>query len=233
MKQATADRKEENANFQQSSVELNAAVQLIGKAKNRLNKFYNPSLYKPPPERELTEEERIAQNMGEVLPTEAPKYIAGTKIEQLQMHKDPGAAPETWEGGYKKKTQSSSSVIALMDLLTKDLEVQLQTAQQDEATAQSDYEKLMSEGTAAKKADTNAKGAAESALAQAGVDKESATADRKGKNDELAKENETISGLHGDCDWLIANYDFRKAARTNEVEALKNAKAVLSGANYS
>jgi uncharacterized coiled-coil DUF342 family protein len=233
MKQATADRKEENANFQQSSVELNAAVQLIGKAKNRLNKFYNPALYKPPPERELTEEERIAQNMGEVLPTEAPKYIAGTKIEQLQMRKDPGAAPETWEGGYKKKTQQSSGVIALMDLLTKDLEVQLQTAQQDEATAQSDYENLISESTAAKNADSKAKGAAESALAQAGVDKEAAIADRKGKNGELATENETISGLHGDCDWLIANYDFRKAARTNEVEALKNAKAVLSGANYS
>ena len=33
------------------------------------------TLYVPPPTRELTEEERIAQNMGEVLPTEAPQFI--------------------------------------------------------------------------------------------------------------------------------------------------------------
>jgi len=111
MADATVIREEENKNFKQSSIELNAAKQLIEKAKNRLNKFYNPGLYKPPPARELSEEERIAQNMGEVLPTEAPKYIAGTKIEQLQTA--PAPAPETWEGGYKKK--NSSGVTGLMD----------------------------------------------------------------------------------------------------------------------
>merc|ERR1719217_179524 len=31
--------------------------------KDRMNKFYNPKLYKPPPKRELTEEERITLNM--------------------------------------------------------------------------------------------------------------------------------------------------------------------------
>ena len=39
-----------------------------------------------------------------------------------------------------------------------------------------------------------------------------------------------ISELHADCDWLISNYDSRKESRTNEIEALKKAKAVLSGA---
>ena len=33
--------------------------------------------------------------------------------------------------------------------------------------------------------------------------------------------------------WLVENYDARKGARAGEVESLKNAKAVLAGADYS
>merc|ERR1719359_1747625 len=55
--EATETRKEEHALFVQTSAENNAALQLLDVAKNRMNKFYNPKLYKPPPKRELTEEE--------------------------------------------------------------------------------------------------------------------------------------------------------------------------------
>jgi predicted nucleic acid-binding Zn-ribbon protein len=231
MADATAQRKDENAAFQQSQTELTAATQLINKAKNRLYKFYNPKLYKAPAPRELTEDERIAQNMGEVLPTEAPQYIAGTKITVLQ--EKPAPAPATWEGGYKKKGQASSGIIALMDMLIKDCEMQLQSGAEDEATAQSDYEKLMSGAKGAVAQDTSSKQQAEASHAQANSDHQAADNARNGKNSELAAKNEEIAQLHGACDFLIANFDFRKTARTNEIEALKNAKAVLSGANYS
>ena len=35
------------------------------------------------------------------------------------------------------------------------------------------------------------------------------------------------------CGWLLSNFEARKAARAGEVESLKNAKAVLAGADYS
>jgi len=44
---------------------------------------------------------------------------------------------------------------------------------------------------------------------------------------------EYISELHADCDWLLEKYDIRKEARAGEIEALKKAVAVLSGADYS
>merc|ERR1719326_2827650 len=50
---------------------------------------------------------------------------------------------------------------------------------------------------------------------------------------ELMATKQYISELHADCDWLIENYLKRKDARTAEVDALKKAKAVLSGADYS
>merc|ERR1719395_520411 len=82
---ATEDRKEEHAEFEAELAANKAAVDLIGFAKNRMQKFYNPKLYKPPPKRELTEEERITLNMGGTLaPTAAPAGIAGTGIGLAQ-----------------------------------------------------------------------------------------------------------------------------------------------------
>merc|ERR1719265_1969683 len=75
---ATATRKEEHATYVDELAANNAAVQILEFAKNRMNKFYNPKLYKPPPKRELSEEERITLNMGGTLaPTNPPGGIAG------------------------------------------------------------------------------------------------------------------------------------------------------------
>merc|ERR1719473_1270635 len=71
--EATEQRKEDHEDFVENMAADNAAKDIIGIAKNRLNKFYNPKLYKAPPKRELSEEERITLNMGGTLaPTEAP-----------------------------------------------------------------------------------------------------------------------------------------------------------------
>merc|ERR1719191_2330067 len=53
---ATNQRKEENSEFTTQLAANNAAIQLVEMAKNRMNKFYNPKMYKAPPKRELSEE---------------------------------------------------------------------------------------------------------------------------------------------------------------------------------
>merc|ERR1712060_644951 len=65
--EATDDRKEEHAENTETVSSDNAAKELIGMAKNRMNKFYNPKMYKAPPKRELSEEERIAVANGGTL----------------------------------------------------------------------------------------------------------------------------------------------------------------------
>merc|ERR1719454_1349470 len=57
--EATEQRKEENEDYTQLMASDTAAKELLEFAKNRLNKFYNPKLYKAPPKRVLTEEERV------------------------------------------------------------------------------------------------------------------------------------------------------------------------------
>jgi len=236
--EATEQRKEENAEFKDLMAGNTAAVELIGVAKNRLNKFYNPKLYKAPPKRELTEEERIAVNMGETLaPTPAPGGIAGTGITvfaEVNVHgkADPGPAPEA-VGDFSKKTEESNGVIAMMDMLIKDLEKEMQIAETAEKDAQADYEKAM-EDAATKRAD-DSKTLQDKEAAKA--ETEAALQEHKDSHASHSKElmgvEKYIASLHADCDWLIQYYDMRKEARTSEIEALGKAKDVLNGADYS
>eukprot|EP00429_Kryptoperidinium_foliaceum_P018630 CAMPEP_0176036834 /NCGR_PEP_ID=MMETSP0120_2-20121206/18244_1 /TAXON_ID=160619 /ORGANISM="Kryptoperidinium foliaceum, Strain CCMP 1326" /LENGTH=524 /DNA_ID=CAMNT_0017370221 /DNA_START=59 /DNA_END=1629 /DNA_ORIENTATION=+ len=57
--EATEQRKQENAEYKDLMSSDSIAKEVLGWAKNRLNKFYNPSLYKPPPKAELSGEDRI------------------------------------------------------------------------------------------------------------------------------------------------------------------------------
>merc|ERR1719428_1178045 len=38
------------------------------------------------------------------------------------------------------------------------------------------------------------------------------------------------TGLHSECDYLLSNFDLRQSARITEMDALAEAKAILSGA---
>merc|ERR1719503_390800 len=76
--EATENRKEENEDFKALMASDSAAKELLNFAKNRLNKFYNPKLYKPPAKKELTDEDRgVLAAGGSLDPTAAPGGIAG------------------------------------------------------------------------------------------------------------------------------------------------------------
>merc|ERR1719159_2270722 len=94
--EATEQRKDEHSEYIDEAASNQAAVDLLGMAKNRLNKFYNPTLYKEP--EPVAEEEFFGQ-------------IALTRA-------DPGAPPETF--GKYKKSESSSGVINMIDVMIKE-----------------------------------------------------------------------------------------------------------------
>jgi hypothetical protein len=233
---ATETRKEENEEYKSTLAANTAAVDLLGVAKNRMNKFYNPKMYKAAPKRELSEEERIAVNMGGTAPpTPAPGGIAGTGISafvQIKMHRDEEAQPET-PGAYKKKGAESTGVIAMIDLLVADVEKDIQTMEVDEKNAQEEYEQFMGDSKEKRAADTKSLAEKEGAKAEAEANLGKVTEDHTGTSADLMGKGEQLSALHADCDFLLQSFDMRKEARAGEVDSLKKAKAVLSGADYS
>merc|ERR1719240_1490333 len=235
--EATETRKDEHALFVQTAAENNAALQLLDVAKNRLNKFYNPAVYKPPPKRELTEEERLYVASGGVLdPTPAPGGIAGTGIGnplafvQTKMRDAPPPPPETVDA-YAKR--DSSGPIALIDRLKNDLQKETQENEHDEEVAQKEYEEFMTDSALKRQADSKSITEKEAQKAELEADLMAAKDQKETSEKELLATHEYIAQLHGSCDFLIQNFELRKEARANEKDALERAKAVLSGADYS
>jgi len=231
--EATDNRKEDHEEFVTTLAANNAAVELLGMAKNRMNKFYNPKLYNAPAKRELSEEERVTVNMGGTLaPTAAPGGIAGTGVEALQTRDAPGPPPETF-GAYSKKSEESNGCLAMIDMLVADLEKENTEMEVSEKNDQEEYESLISDSAAKRASDSKSLTDKEAAKADAEANLLKLKDEHKSKMMENMQTMETLRDLHLDCDWLLQNFDVRKEARAGEVDALKKAKAVLSGADYS
>jgi len=236
---ATAQRKEEHADFQTLMANNKAAKELILFAKNRMQKFYNPKLYKPPPKRELSEEERITLNMGGTLaPTNPPGGIAGTGVGFVQIrtheHAQRDAPPPPPPGASAhKKSEASGGVLAMMDLLVADIDKEMTGAELEEKDSQDDYEKLMMD-TSDKRA-TASKSLTDKTAAKADGEEnlQSLMDSKSALGEELGAVMDYLASLHKECDWLLANFDKRKEARASEIDAMGKAKAVLNGADYS
>merc|ERR1712151_814428 len=128
---------------------------------NRLNQYYNPKLYKPPPKTELSKEDRIfVSEGGTAPPTAAPGGIAGTGITvfaDVSVHSQSNVAPPPPPeavGAYKKKSGENSGVLAMIDLLVQDLDKEMSESTAAEKDAQADYEQLMNDSAAKRKADS-------------------------------------------------------------------------------
>jgi len=217
--EATEQRKEEHQDFTENIALVDTAVALLAKAKNRLNKFYQPALYKAAPKVEMSMEDKAAGG------------VSFLQIRRFASNQAP-EAPGTWAAGDVQKSEKSGGVMALIDMLVKEMEDDLKQSEFDEKTAQKEYAELMSESQATRQEDTKTI-----------TDKQNSKATIEGKYVE-AKESKSLSlekleqihgyiqDLHTSCDFIMDNFDMRKEARTNEIESLKNAKAVLAGANF-
>jgi len=216
--EATEQRKEEHAEYIET-VQLNeAAIGLVGKAKKKLEAFYSPK--------------------AAAASAASASFIQAVSFVQVRSHMDsdalfdvapPPPPPETFSGEVKKN-EKSAGVMGMMDDIVRDLEMDVKDAEYDEKTAAKEYGELMADSQATRAADS-----------QAIVDKTASKAELEGKLMETKEARAgsaedvklaaaTISDLHGSCDFIMQNYDMRKEARANEIDSLKNAKAVLSGA---
>jgi len=206
--EATELRKKENEEATESAAMNQAAVDLLGMAKNRLNKFYNPTLYVPP--KEEPEEE---------------DFFAQLTVRRAA----PGPAPEMPSGEYKK-SESSDGVINMIDEMIKDVEDDMAEAKRDEAEAQKDYEEDMADAATKRSDDSKLVVTKEGEKAEKTTKLEETKESKRTKKGQLEVLEDKIDNLHKTCDFLLAEYAKIKEERTKEEEGLKASKAVLSGA---
>jgi len=130
-----------------------------------------------------------------------------------------------------KDHAGASPVMGLIEQIIEDAKKVESEATSSEYKAQADYESFVKDSTALVKqlgeaivAKTKASATAESDLAKAKGDHEAAVG-------ELESFAAYEADLHGQCDFVLKNFDIRQKARLQEIESIQAAKAILSGAN--
>merc|ERR1719428_2665148 len=116
--------------------------------------------------------------------------------------------------------------------MIKEIATDMKDAEYEEKTSAEDYSKLVASSKDSRAADsrliitvTTTKAGLETKL-QAAKEEKMAT------DTDLELIAAATGDLHMQCDFLLQNYELRAEARTNEIESLKTAKAILSGASF-
>jgi chromosome segregation ATPase len=128
-----------------------------------------------------------------------------------------------------KQNGGASPVISMIDGLIHDAAVLEKEAIADESAAQTDYEAFVKESNDSMEAKMRAITNLQETKATAESELEVATTDLAAVNSDLEALAKYAADLHGACDFTLKNFDVRQTARAEEVEALQQALAILSG----
>merc|ERR1711957_775394 len=169
---------------------------------------------------QLTDEDRAANAAG------------GAVLADVSAHVAPPPPPAT-AAAFSKKSEESNGVIAMIDLLIADMSKEMTEAKAEERNAQGDYEQAMKDAAEKRATDSKAIADKEKAKAELGAELEATTEEKGATTKTLMATHEYIASLHAECDWLLQYFQVRKEARMGEIDSLKTAKSVLSGADFS
>ena len=155
------------------------------------------------------------------------------KKEAFMQKQEPAGPPPP--PGFKtyKKQGGAGGVLGMLQQIIAEAKQLEADAIKAESDAQKAYESFVKDTNASveeKNRDiTNKSGE----KAQAEADKTAAEQDLDASNNEQQQNKNEEADLHKSCDFTMTNFDVRQEARDQEVEALRQAKAILSGAKFT
>jgi hypothetical protein len=196
MKMASANREQENKEFQQVTADQQATQAILQKAVAKLGEFYN----------------RKAALLQQQAPGEASSPM-----------------PEGF-GEYKKA--GGGGAMAMIQQIITDSKATEKDALVSELDAQAAYEAFIQDTNKSIKKNQEALNANAEALAEDQVEEAHDEADKKHTIGDILKLGDMNGAIHGACDFTLDNFDERQGTRDQETEALKQAKAIFSGAGF-
>jgi hypothetical protein len=201
VKKASEDRSAENKVFQQTVADQRVTQELLTKAMKKLQAVYAT------PEKENA-------------PAPAPEAFLQRRARRV-------AQPE--EKTYELNS-SGGGVLSMMAEIIKESATMESEAQAAEQDAQNSYQSFVAD--TAKSIEAGQRTIANKQEEKAGKEasRVAAKASHKGSNKELVDLKKYNSQLHSSCDYVLANFAMRQEARAAEMDALGQAKAILSGA---
>jgi len=144
---------------------------------------------------------------------------------------DPDKAPETsWSGGnYGGRNSETHGIVNILEMIKDDVAKEMNTAREDDAKSQRQFEKQRSAMQETMDAQVTLKLGTEKELS----DVEQKLADTNGvksaKSKDLDAENELGNAISTDCSWVDTHFDSRRTKRAAEIDGLNAAKGFLAG----
>jgi len=159
-------------------------------------------------------------------------YDKKAKAAALMQAKKDGPPPPPGFKEYKKNA-ASGGVMGMIQGIIDDAKALEAEAVRAEADSQKAYEDFVTETNAS--IDEKSKDIVNKSeeLAKAEEDKVQAETDKENVMLELEQLSNDAADLHKTCDFVQKNFDIRQSARDEEIEGLKKAKAILSGAKFA
>lgn len=209
LQQASLDRQKEHEAFLRTIQDQEMTMRALKKAKAKLSKVYE-------------------QN------GEASASRASANFVQMQEGDPPPGATDARGRAIKEKTyvknDMGGSIMTLLQSLIESAKELMADASASENKAQANYGELVAQTKRSAEALEDDVTEQSVALARAKKKLRRINNDIKsliGDQQELTKQKNT---LRSQCDFLLTNFDKIRQARAEEIEALKQAKFVLSGA---
>jgi len=201
MKRASETREAENADFQTTVSDHRVMSMILTKAIDRMKQVYA------------------------LLQQGAP---GAPHTQTSATNTDPGNGPAKFK--KTEKNAGGGKVVAMLEEVLADTKKTEDQSMASEADSQSAYENFMKDSNKSIKKTTQsisdmtgARAADKEALAMAKTDFSQTMT-------QLAGLDQTSADLHKSCDYTLKNFDTRQAARSAEMDALREAKSILSGA---
>lgn len=244
---AGKQRKEENEDFQENLAANNAAVDILTIAKTRLGKFYSKAAKEgdkllqlaAKPTRQvvgkalLIKSLRPTKTSGSVAPLSQKGQASisdlfdtddgndAVSFVQLQSHST----------AFAEATAKGNKIVELITSIVADIDKEVKEMTKEEKDAQFEYEQSLKECAEKRAGDAKAVSQLEGYKAEVEAELHKMTGSVKAKTKESEDKALYVADLRKECDWLVDNYKTRTSARAGEIDALRKAKAVLSGAD--
>merc|ERR1719491_1186580 len=203
--------------------EMQVQLKRAGEDREKQNKEFQMTVAD---QRETQKLLKIALN---VLQDFYGKKAAATSM--MQRQEPVGPPPPPGFEAYKNNAANGGVVSMIQQIISdaKAMEAEAIRSEEDAQKAYEDFVKETNNSIEAKSKDivnkSETKAKAETDLVEA-----------KESQEDVMLELEQLSNynaeLHQSCDFVIKNFDLRQTARDEEVEALRQAKAILSGAKF-
>jgi len=202
--EATELRTKEKAENEKTIAEAHAGYEAVSSALQVLESFYNDA----------------ANNFLQLA-----KYTPPNADRDGKSMAD--LAPDAADENYKGKQEESNAIIGLLEVIKSDFERTEITVTADEADAQSDYDDLKEDLDESSKNKQNDIDTKTGEVGECDDDMVAFTQNIKDANKSLAIALAKLEELHAICVAGEETYEERVAKRKKEIEALKEAHAIL------